>query len=64
MVSRSDSSAAIRQFRRRIVQQDDRTLIESTCRYCGKVIIGSVMDALTDDEAQHADQCRANPPAA
>jgi hypothetical protein len=60
MVS-STGSEASRLFERRLVEQGDRKLIESTCRRCGAVIVGSVTEALADDEAKHAQECRRNP---
>ena len=44
-------------FRRDLVQHGDRWLVESTCRTCGAVIVGSVMDTLPDDEENHISQC-------
>lgn len=41
----------------------DRTLInfnmhiKSVCRHCGAVIVGSALDGLADQEANHLDQC-------
>ncbi len=61
MVSRSDQSAVNRRFARRIVQQGERMLIESTCRYCGAVIVGSVTDALAANEDEHLEKCQQNP---
>src|SRR5437773_1431534 len=52
MVS-STGSEPSRHFERRLVAQGDRKLIESTCRRCGTVIVGSVTETLADDEAKH-----------
>ncbi len=42
----------------RTLQEDGgRWLIHSTCRLCGRVIVGSVSDHLHDDEADHAEKC-------
>jgi len=56
MVS-STGSEPSRHFERRLVAQGDRKLIESTCRRCGTVIVGSVTETLADDEAKHAEDC-------
>ncbi len=58
MVSRYEAFATNRNFDRRIIQRGERMLIESTCRYCVAVIVGSVTDALAADEATHIQQCR------
>ena len=57
MVSRS-RSATDRQFDRRLVARGDRKLIESTCRRCGVIIVGSISDSLTEDEENHVKDCR------
>ena len=50
--------AGDRRFDRRLVAQGERRLIESTCRRCGAVIVGSVSESLADDEQEHVQQCR------
>ena len=42
-------------FVRRLI--DDGLHIESCCRLCGAVIIGSVMDGLVDKEREHVKNC-------
>ncbi len=47
------------QFERTLVEQADRTLIESRCRQCGEILLGSaVFDDLRLQERQHAARCR------
>ncbi len=62
MVSKSNRSAVNRQFERRIVQHGERLLIESTCRYCGAVIVGSVTEKLSADENGHSEKCQTAKP--
>jgi hypothetical protein len=60
MVS-STGSGPSRQFERRLISQGDRKLIESTCRRCGTVIVGSITDGLAADEENHVKDCRSKP---
>lgn len=55
MVTASSQRSAF--FRRDLVQQDDRWLIQSICRNCGMVIVGSVSETLAEDEENHILQC-------
>jgi len=48
-----------RQFERKLREQDGRTLIESRCRQCGEILLGSAMfDNILEQERQHAARCR------
>jgi hypothetical protein len=44
-------------FQRRLVQVDDRKLIESVCTVCGTKIVGSANETLPQDEANHLLKC-------
>jgi hypothetical protein len=44
-------------FTRRVLQEDDRTLIQSTCNYCGVRIVGSAAESLAQDESDHLQKC-------
>lgn len=44
-------------YRRDLLLHDDRCLIQSTCRNCGAVIVGSVAETLVDDEQRHFQRC-------
>ena len=44
-------------YERKFVTRENRTLIHSTCRECGAVIIGEGLDTLLADEDQHMLEC-------
>lgn len=44
-------------FARKLLDQDERFLIESTCRHCGTVIVGSAHESLPQDEKKHVSTC-------
>lgn len=47
-----------RQFVRTLRQQDGRTLIASTCKQCGEVLVGSVLfNELLEQERLHTARC-------
>ena len=47
------------QFERKLVEQGNRTLIESRCKQCGEILRGSaVFDDLRGQERQHAARCQ------
>jgi hypothetical protein len=49
-------------FTRKLVRMGDRTLIESTCRACGRVILGTTMDeTLPAAEEKHLAECDRGP---
>ncbi len=52
-------SGQIDMFKRELVQKGERWLIQSICRRCGAVIVGSVTETLTADEDKHVSQCHA-----
>lgn len=46
------------QFERKLTEQSGRTLIESRCKRCGTILLGSVIfDDLLGQEQGHALQC-------
>ncbi len=44
-------------FNRRLLKQEDRTLVQSTCNYCGVRIVGSAVESLAQDERDHLQRC-------
>jgi hypothetical protein len=47
------------QFERKLCEQADRTLIESRCKQCGEILLGSaIFDDLRGQEQQHAVRCQ------
>ena len=47
------------QFERTLRQRDGRTLIESRCKRCGAILLGSaIFDDLQGQEQRHAARCR------
>jgi hypothetical protein len=47
------------QFERKLHKQDGRTLIESRCKQCGEILLGSaIFDDLPGKERGHADRCQ------
>lgn len=51
------ASEQTERYLRELVEQQGRWLIKSTCRDCGAVIVGSMMERLADDEERHLRQC-------
>jgi len=47
-------------FDRRLT--DDGLEIESRCKFCGAVIVGSVLKGLAEKERQHIKNCPKSPP--
>jgi len=46
------------QFERKLAEQSGRTLIESRCKQCGTILLGSaIFDDLLGQEQRHALQC-------
>jgi hypothetical protein len=46
------------QFERKLCEQAGRTLVESRCKQCGEIILGSaIFDDLRGQERQHAARC-------
>ena len=47
------------QFERKLVEQGSRTLIESRCKQCGEILLGSaIFDDLRGQEKEHFRLCR------
>ncbi len=46
-------------FSRQLLKRGDRTLIQSTCAYCGVTIVGSLVESLAEDEVAHYRKCPA-----
>jgi hypothetical protein len=47
------------QFERKLCEQSGRTLIESRCMQCGKILLGTaIFGDLPEKERQHTLQCR------
>jgi hypothetical protein len=44
-------------FFRKLCPKDGRSIIESTCRHCGGVIVGSASETLPADEEKHVVVC-------
>ena len=45
-------------FERKLAEQSGRTLIESRCKRCGTILLGSaIFDDLLGQEQRHALQC-------
>jgi hypothetical protein len=50
---------ASKQFERKLCAQGGRTLIESRCKQCGEILLGSaIFDDLRVQERQHAARCQ------
>jgi hypothetical protein len=46
------------QFERKLCEQSGRTLIESRCKQCGEILVGSsIFNDLLEQEAGHLAQC-------
>jgi hypothetical protein len=46
------------QFERKLAEQSGRTLIESRCKQCGIILLGSaIFDDLLGQEQRHVSQC-------
>jgi hypothetical protein len=46
------------QFERKLCEQGGRTLIESHCKLCGKILLGTaIFGDLLEQEQQHALKC-------
>jgi hypothetical protein len=46
------------QFERKLCEQGGRTLIESHCKLCGKILLGTaIFGDLLEQEQQHAVKC-------
>jgi len=47
------------QFERKLVEQGGRTLIESHCKLCGKILLGTaIFGDLLEQEQEHFRICR------
>ncbi len=41
----------------RRIEPEDPGVVQSVCTVCGRVIVGSVLDHLREDEAEHRVHC-------